>query len=145
MATEEKSLKEASESKELIVGGEIESLCTRCKKPTLHIITSLVKNRAGKVQCRTCGGVHRYRNPDAPLRKARKRSSQPPPEEVWGKMINLVGNQKKIPYTFSGVFKVNDLIDHNTFGLGVVTSLPTDDKIQVIFKDGEKVLIANRE
>jgi hypothetical protein len=74
----------------------------------------------------------------------RKRSKKPSPEEIWGKMMELVSSQKKIPYTFSGNFKENDLIDHFTFGLGVVTQLLPGDKIQVVFKDGEKILVARR-
>ena len=58
--------------------------------------------------------------------------------------MNTVANNKKIPYSLSGRFKVNDLINHSTFGLGVVTNLITDEKIQVIFKDGEKLLVAGR-
>ncbi len=74
----------------------------------------------------------------------RKRSKKASPEEIWGKMIELASSQKKIPYTFSGNFKENDLIDHSTFGLGVVIQLLPGDKIQVVFKDGEKILIAGR-
>ncbi len=66
------------------------------------------------------------------------------PEQAWEKVMDTVASEKKIPYTFSGNFKVNDLIDHTTFGLGVVTQLLAEDKIQVIFKDGEKLLVARR-
>jgi hypothetical protein len=126
------------------VGNDITSLCMKCRQPQVHVITEMVQNRIARVQCRTCGSLHRYRNPDAPLKSPRKRSVKVSPEEVWGKVMNLVTSQKKIPYTFSGDFKVNDLIDHATFGLGVVTHLLAGDKIQVIFKDGEKILIARR-
>lgn len=126
------------------VGGEVASVCMRCKKATVHIIISMVGDRIARAQCRTCGGMHRYRDPEAPLKPPRKRFGKASPEEVWGKMMNLVTPHKKIPYTFSGHFKVNDLIDHTTFGLGVVTQLLSGDKIQVIFKDGEKILVARR-
>ena len=126
------------------VGGEATSICMRCKKATVHIIISKVEDRIARVQCRTCGGLHRYRDPDAPLKPVRKRFGKVSPEEVWGKMVNLATPQKKIPYTFSGHFKVNDLIDHNAFGLGVVTQLLSGDKIQGVFKDGEKILVARR-
>ncbi len=75
---------------------------------------------------------------------ARKRSKKTSPEAVCGKMIEIASSQKKIPYAFSGNFKENDLIDHFTFGLGVVTQLLPGDKIQVVFKDGEKILVARR-
>lgn len=133
-----------SEDNNKQVQGETTSVCMRCKKATAHIIISMVGDRIARAQCRTCGGTHRYRDPDAPLKPVRKRFGKSSPEEVWGKMMNLATPQKKIPYTFSGHFKVNDLIDHTTFGLGVVTQLLSGDKIQVVFKDGEKILIARR-
>ncbi len=125
------------------VGGEVPSLCMRCKKATEHIIISMLPDRIAKVQCKTCGGHHRYRNPATPLRSSRK-PVKASPQEVWEKVMGFVASEKKIPYTFSGHFKVNDLIDHTTFGLGVVTHLLPEDKIQVIFKDGEKILISGR-
>jgi len=126
------------------VGVDITSICMKCRQPQVHVITAMLQDRITKVQCRTCGSLHRYRNPDAPIRPPRKRPVKVSPEEMWAKTLNLVPSQEKIPYTFSGDFKVNDLIDHATFGLGVVTHLLSGDKIQVIFKDGEKILIARR-
>lgn len=126
------------------VGGEISSMCTKCKQSVAHTIAVRVGERIAKVLCRTCGSLHRYISPHAPLTAARKRSKKVTPEEVWGKMVDLVSLQKKIPYTFSGNFKENDLIDHTTFGVGVVTNLLSGDKIQVIFKEGEKILVARR-
>jgi hypothetical protein len=126
------------------VGNDIHSMCTKCRRPQVHVITSMVQDRIAKVQCRTCGSLHRYRNPDAPLKPVRKGSAKVSPEAVWEKMMKLVASQERIPYTFSGDFKINDLIDHATFGLGVVTHLLPDDKIQVIFKDSEKILVARR-
>lgn len=126
------------------VGNDITSLCMKCRQPQVHVITSIVQDRIARVQCRICGSLHRYRNPDAPLKPPRKRPVKVSPEEVWEKMMKLATSQEKIPYTFSGDFKVNDLIDHATFGLGVVTYLLSGDKIQVIFKDSEKILVARR-
>jgi hypothetical protein len=126
------------------IGNDVTSMCMKCRQPQVHVITAMMQDRIVKVQCRTCGSLHRYRNPGTPLRPPRKRSVKVSPEEVWGRMINHVTSREKIPYTFSGDFKVNDLIDHATFGLGVVTHLLAGDKIQVVFKDGEKILIARR-
>ena len=126
------------------VGGEISCVCTKCKQSLAHTIAVRVGDRITKVLCRTCGSLHRYINPHTPLTIPRKRPKKVSPEEVWGKMIDFVSSQKKIPYTFSGNFKENDLIDHTTFGLGVVTNLLIGDKIQVMFKEGEKILVARR-
>ncbi len=131
-------------NKKKAVGDEVASLCTKCKRPQTHLISSMVQDRIGRVQCKICGGLHRYRNPDTPPKSPRKRPVRISPEEGWEKMIHHVAAQEKIPYTFSGHFKVHDLIDHATFGLGVVTHLLYGDKIQVVFKEGEKILVARR-
>lgn len=126
------------------VGDEIASLCTKCKGPQPHIVAALVRNRVSKAKCGTCGSLHRYIDPDAPPKPTRRRSVKLSPEETWTKLVSLVASKKKIPYSFSGDFKENDLIDHSTFGLGVVTHRLPGDKIQVTFKDGEKILVARR-
>ena len=127
-----------------VVGSDINSMCTKCKQSQGHVITSIVKDRIAQVQCRFCGSLHRYRNPDAPLKPPRKRPVSISPEEAWEKIMKRVASQKEIPYTFSGDFKVDDLINHFTFGLGVVTQILPDRKIQVIFKDSDKTLVARR-
>ena len=128
------------------VGSEIVSRCTKCRQPLAHTIAAMAGARIAKVQCRTCGGLHRYIDPDAPLKPSRKRAVKAPFDEgvAWQKMIDLVASKKKIPYAISGDFKQHDLIDHSSFGLGVVTHLLPDDKIKVTFKEGEKVLVARR-
>ncbi len=127
------------------VGDQIASMCTKCNQPEPHLIAALTGARVSKVKCSVCGSLHRYINPDTPPKTTRRRSRKPTPEEVWEKMVDLLeAKRKKVPYTFAGHFKENDLIDHNTFGIGVVTLLLPGDKIQVTFKDGEKILIARR-
>jgi hypothetical protein len=131
-------------NEKMAVGNDVSSLCMKCKRSQIHVIASMVNERIGKVQCRTCGSFHRYRDPEAPLKPPRVRVGKVSHEETWEKMMKLVSSQKKIRYTFAGDFKVNDLVDHATFGLGVVTHLLPDDKIQIIFKDSEKILVARR-
>ena len=131
-------------SEKKAVGNDVNSLCMKCKRSQVHVIASMVQDRIGKVQCRTCGSFHRYRDPEAPVKPPRIRGGKVSHEETWEKMLKHVASQKKILYTFSGDFKINDFIEHATFGLGVVTHLLPDDKVQIIFKDSEKILVARR-
>ena len=123
------------------VGGEVVSLCTKCKTATGHNITSKVGEKIAKVRCRECGSTHRYLNPNAPRRSSRRKTTKLTAEEVWNLCVQGVSSKKKLSYTLSGTFKQNDLIDHSHFGLGVVTHVLASDKIQVTFRDGEKTLI----
>jgi hypothetical protein len=133
-----------NEKEKHVVGGEINSTCMKCGKPLAHTIMAMVGKRVSKVQCKTCDGLSAYFKPTAGGKLSRKRSAKISPEETWEKMVELVSSQKKIPYKLSGEFQEKDLIDHPTFGLGVVTLLMPDDKIQVVFKDEMKILVARR-
>jgi len=46
-----------------------------------------------------------------------------------------------VPYSMTACFKADDLIDHPKFGLGKVMDFISPNKIQVIFREGEKILI----
>lgn len=124
------------------VGGEISSFCTKCKMAHDHIIAAVAEERIAKVQCRTCGGFHRYIDPSAPPKPVVKKATKRKPDQSWEERISSVSSKKKTPYQFAGSFKKNDLIDHVQFGLGVVTERLSWDKIQVSFKEGEKILFS---
>jgi hypothetical protein len=124
------------------VGAEIISLCTKCKTQTEHIVASKVGEKIGKVRCKACESTHRYLKAGSalPATTPRKPSKRLPPEEIWNRCVQNAST-KKTAYTLSGAYKLNDLIDHSHFGLGVVTLMLSKDKIQATFKEGEKVLI----
>ncbi len=129
----------------LSVGHELLAVCAQCKETKTHSITGIVRGRVARVRCKGCNGSHPFvAPPKTAQRKARRRPGKASPEAVWEKMVTLAASRKRIPYTLSGVFKENDLIDHNTFGLGVVTHLLSGKKIQVVFKDGQKILVSGR-
>jgi hypothetical protein len=136
-------IKEAAEkaiARKDIVGGDISSMCTKCKIETEHTIASKVGEKIGKVRCKTCGSTHRYLRPGATLTTTR-RAPKLTPEENWNLCMQNASAKKRTPYTLSGAYKLSDVIDHSRFGLGVVTLLYSTDKIQVTFKEGEKILI----
>lgn len=134
-----------STTKKYQVGEEITSICTKCKIALDHTIAAMVGERVAKVQCKTCGGLHRYVNPQSAIETPAKRAAkQTKLEQAWEQLIQSSSSKKKQPYTFAGSFKQNDLIDHAQFGLGVVTQRLSWDKIQVTFKEGEKILLSKR-
>ena len=51
--------------------------------------------------------------------------------------------KKPVRYSMSGSFKANDVIDHDTFGIGIVIST-SDNKMDVIFSDKLRILVCNR-
>lgn len=132
------------ETKKHQAGEEVSSFCTKCKLALDHIVAAMIEERIAKVQCKTCGGLHRYIDPTAPRAASARKGAKTKREAAWEKLIEAASAKKKIPYRFAGSFKQNDLIDHAQFGLGVVIQRLSWDKIQVSFKEGEKILLSKR-
>lgn len=125
---------------------EIISTCTKCKQALPHTIVAKVKERISKVKCLSCGSVHRYIDPSLPIKPKtpRKPAAQVAQEVTYEKLIAMTSGQKTLPYSLSGAFKEHDVIEHTTFGRGVVTNLVPGNKIQVAFPHGEKLLVCRR-
>lgn len=131
------------------VGKEILSYCGKCKLALAHVIISVnKKGGVDRCECKTCGNKHKYRDPDKQTKSRAKAKVTPKKaavssEERWNKAI---ADAKGIPisYEMSGEYSQGSLIDHHTFGTGIVEELIGDNKIKVIFKDGTKVLIHKR-
>lgn len=51
--------------------------------------------------------------------------------------------RKPVRYSMSGSFKTDDVIDHNTFGKGIVIST-SYKRMDVVFSDKLRVLVRNR-
>jgi len=131
---------------QVAVPEEISSVCSKCKQALPHTVVTKVKERVTKVKCLTCGHAHRYVDPLAPVKPKtpRKPAAQIAQEVTYEKLIAMTAGQKSLPYSLSGVFKEHDVIEHTTFGRGVVTQLVPGNKIQVAFPHGEKLLVYRR-
>ena len=132
------------------VGGEIDAMCTKCEMNLAHTILAMVGPKVIRVRCNTCGGDHMYRGTQPLIKStsfaAPKKSAGPrtPKSEVvtisWEDQLkgkNIAGSRK---YSIRDTYKVDEIIDHPTFGLGIVTAVRID-KVDVSFKTFEKTLI----
>jgi hypothetical protein len=136
----------------LPVAADIESVCSKCGI-VWHVVVAKVGDKIAKVQCKQCGGFHRYKSPhpvekttrSAAAKTTKKKTSSkrgkaeppPPPEPDLSRPIQ--------PYKMTTKFEVGDRVQHATFGLGVVEELPGPGKMQVCFSEGRKLLIHGRE
>lgn len=122
-------------------GTEVVSVCTKCKLPLAHIIVAMEDQKIKKVRCSTCGKEHRFVSPNI-----KKRTSAPKVkvEDNWKQLMDSSASKKRIPYSLSGLYRENDVIEHQVFGLGVVYQVLSKEKIRVIFKEGEKILASSR-
>jgi hypothetical protein len=141
------------------VGGEVDAFCTRCKLPTplAHTILAMVGTKIARVRCNTCGGDHAYRSgpgltdrPSASSRAATARAAGAPKapkpekavitfeEQLAGKDI---ANAPK--YSPKDAYQLDQVIQHPTFGLGLVTAV-RGDKVDIAFKSETKTLVHGR-
>jgi hypothetical protein len=131
------------------VAQNVITMCTKCETELNHVVVA--HDAAGiveRVKCHTCGSEHKYR-PDKKraTKKTSKKSISTQEVDLTKTFEELVEKFKKkmpLPYSMSGSFKNDDVIDHKTFGMGIVISA-SHDKMEVAFSDEPRILVCNRE
>lgn len=113
--------------------------------PMGHIIVSMSKEgKVEKCQCQTCKAVHKYKDPEA--KKTKRVSTKKPAvsnEQKWKDAQSKTSSSAK-PYKMASNYSIDDIIEHTSFGRGVVLEVIENNKIKVIFETSEKVLICNK-
>jgi hypothetical protein len=146
-------------TKKLSAGDIIEARCTKCRDVLNHRIVAMVEGKIARVECNTCNGVHNYhapsavKEPKAPrvtaASKPRSTSATPrvskkdPTEnerEEWASLQPTFDLDKALTYDMNARFNVKRLIEHPSFGIGIVKAVIVPNKMQVLFKDGIKLL-----
>jgi hypothetical protein len=139
------------------VGGEVDAFCTRCRLTLAHTILAMVGTKIARVRCNTCNGDHVYRSApgttDKPSASSRASSGGTSTratrarataeekiiisfeEQLAGKDI---ANAPR--YSPKDTYKVDQVIQHPTFGLGLVTAV-RDNKVDITFKSERKTLV----
>lgn len=139
------------------VGKDVESICGKCGD-VWHVVVAKVGEKIVKVQCKQCGGYHRYRAPErgqaaSPSPRSRiagagssaaKSSAAKAPKPPPGPSVTVDPNKPSKVYKPHFTFSVGDAIEHATFGRGIVEALPADERIQVWFSGERRVLVHGR-
>jgi hypothetical protein len=130
------------------VGGEVDCWCTRCELTLAHTVHAVVDGRPAKVECNTCHGVHRYRGtPGAkPVRTvggrpAASRSVAPRTTISFDELLRQRDLASAARYSPKTSYRVDQVIEHPTFGLGFVSAVRDAGKIEVTFRSDVKVLV----
>ena len=133
------------------VGQEIVCLCTSCKLELRHVIVAHKSGNSGpvaKVKCNTCFKIHAYRaTPQEKTgaakkpRVTREKATVVPIEVEWKEQLRAHESSPSIKYVPTKDFKLGDVIDHPTFGAGVVKTVKDGNKLEVIFQMDVKVLV----
>lgn len=136
----------------LSAGDYIEARCTKCRCVTNHTIIAMTADVPAKVECNTCQGQHKYRPAVAAKPAARKASAarksaarttaDPKAAErnEWTARQAEIEAARATDYSMEETFPVGAVIRHPTFGLGLVERNAGEQKIEVLFADGRKIL-----
>ena len=76
------------------------------------------------------------------MKQRRTRKVNQSPESLWIKAINKNPRATQRDYNMSSQFHLKEMVNHPTFGLGVVES-SAPNHMTVIFKEGAKRLAQN--
>jgi len=147
-------------------GDDVDAWCTRCRRNLNHRVVAVVGTNIQKVQCLTCGSEHKFypqkeTGPKTKSVKVKQDAKSHPKtkeskdsaaiksaaraESEWSTfMSELAPDSAPLPYDTSASYSKADYINHPVFGIGRVLNIVGVEKVEVIFKEGRKILIFNR-
>ena len=94
-----------------------------------------------KVKCKTCGSVHKFRNPADPpkVRTPRVKKVKIDAAVATWEAGMAEARGKEHVYSMGAKYRIGDVVDHHTFGKGIVRKLYMN-KCDVLFKDKERLM-----
>jgi len=141
------------------VGRDVEAFCTPCALALTHTILAMVGREIAKVKCNTCGAEHKYRSAReaasaaaAPAKGKRAPTARAKAAQAAAGNTTRVLFQRAmadrdradaIAYTPALAVKPGMLVDHRTFGHGIVDAV-YEGKSRLLFEDGYKILVTGR-
>jgi hypothetical protein len=122
------------------VGGEVDAFCSKCQLLLAHTVIAMVGAVPVKVECNTCRNVHRFRGPATAAKSPAPRKTRSSPAESFDDLMAAhTGAPRR--YAPSDLFAAGDVLDHATFGRGLVSGLKDPGKVEVTFRTGVKTLV----
>ncbi len=127
-------------------GDIVTAYCKVCKKLLEHVIVEIKAKGSKRVQCKTCDDTHPFRaSIPAPRKKtAGSRARGAAAGESYESLMTGRDPILATEYAMNVQFSDNELLEHKTFGLGVVTRVLFNRKIEVMFEDSAKTLAHDR-
>ncbi|HWA71221.1 MAG TPA: hypothetical protein VG937_02750 [Polyangiaceae bacterium] len=151
--------------KPLSAGSEIDAWCTKCRMDLGHRVVAMVGGAPKRVLCLTCNTEHNYREPrnaksrDGSVRVRSPRGESTRPEgasggvraankartehqryEGWAEKTLGKAVDAFTRYSMERTFRVGELVIHPKFGEGYVDQVLEGGKVNVMFREGAKVL-----
>lgn len=124
-------------------GQNIESYCGTCKVNLDQTIMAMDGDAIAKVRCKICGVSHKYRNPVVPHKVWKPRVKKGAGEAATAELVWAAGlaeaKRKERDYSMTEKYRVGDIVNHQTFGKGIVTKLYAN-KCDMLFRDRERLM-----
>lgn len=132
------------------VGSDIGAVCRKCGD-VWHVVVAIVDGGIAKVECKQCGGRHRYRSPDGATkapRGARASGGKARGTRTATRRASVIAadlSQAPRAYRPSEAYAAGERVLHPRFGEGVVQATAGPSKVRVLFSDGERTLVQARQ
>ncbi len=129
-------------------GKNVNSYCGKCKVSRDHTIMTMDGEAVGKVRCQDCGSMHKFSDPlvAQKVRKPRAKKGAgdaATAETAWA--AGLAGAKgKERDYSMASTFRIGDIVNHQTFGKGVVMKLYAN-KCDMLFKDRVRLMASTNQ
>lgn len=122
---------------EYACGDPISIRCTTCRKITAHAVLKVAGGVPTRARCEVCGR-ERVCRPSVSVR--RNAMTQGALSKEWEDQVARINPARTTEYSMLASCKTKALIEHPTFGLGVVERLVGSQKMEVLFADGRKIM-----
>jgi len=133
------------------VGGNVDSWCGKCKLVLAHTIEAMVGEKPKRVQCNTCSAQHVYKQYEpgkAPKKKKASTARKKPGDGVrasdYAKYMEGRDRSSARRYSMKSAFAVGEVVEHQKFGTGVATLRKGQNKIEILFPDGPRIMVHAR-
>ncbi len=94
------------------------------------------KKEASKAPAKKRGRPRKTEEPK-PVKRRRKKD--------WASLVEDIDEETIVEYQIDGDFTETEAIRHKSFGVGIITKVLDDNKIEVVFEEDKKVLAQNWE
>jgi uncharacterized Zn finger protein len=129
-------------------GKNIVSYCGKCKQSREHTIMTMDGETIDKVRCQDCGSMHKFSDPLATQKGRKPRAKKGVGESETAEIIWQAGlaeaKGKECDYSMASKYRIGDIVNHQTFGKGVVMKLYVN-KCDMLFKDRERLMVSTNE
>jgi hypothetical protein len=131
------------------VAQDVIAMCTKCKMELNHVVIAQnIEGIVERVKCHTCGSEHKYRSSKktSTVKTTKKATSTKKnlSEKNFEKLSEKFMDKNPVPYNMSGMYNIDDVIQHGVFGKGIVVNI-FFQKMEVIFADGPRILAMDRK